>query len=173
MLPRKNDEYEVKEFDQKYVMNLRTNNFSYGWWIISGLPWRHIVGCISHKRGNLEDFCDEYYSITIHFKVYNEIMHPIHVSDFKPTKPIEKIVASLLKRLPSRLRKNRRREEGEPPLVSSTKKAITMTCPTYHQIGLNKISCQRTLTRTNLNATSTSALVRTLKFVNKLCVISL
>lgn len=49
-LTGRNNEYEVKEFDQTYAINLRINKCSYGWWSISELLCRYVERCILHKK---------------------------------------------------------------------------------------------------------------------------
>ena len=108
-----------------------------------GIPYRHVVLCICYKREPIEIYVDHYFSIQTYIKAYEEAIRPVPARDLEiePTQS-EIILPPPLKRLPSRPKMNRRREEGEAPLVG-LKRSFTVTCAICQQLGHNKRSCQR------------------------------
>ena len=94
-------------------MNLIVKTCAYCYWKISGLPCKHAAACIMHKRANVEIYCDEYLTSFTYLKAYGEIIHPLpNLNDINVDEEVE---PPILRRLPGRRRKNRKREPGEQP----------------------------------------------------------
>ncbi|CAL5328136.1 unnamed protein product [Camellia sinensis] len=82
-------------------------------WDISGVPCKHATTCITHKRINLETYCDTMYYKHIYFKAYGEIIHPMHDESLWGPVLGDELKPPPLKRMPGRPRKSRRREVDE------------------------------------------------------------
>ena len=90
----------------------------------------------------MHDYCDVAYSRDSFLKAYEEIIHPVPalsmVEIHEDLKDI--VMPPVLKRLPSRPKKNRRREQGE---VIGGKRSSTVKCCNCKAFGHNKRTCQR------------------------------
>ncbi|XP_028070069.1 uncharacterized protein LOC114272544 [Camellia sinensis] len=105
---------------------------------ISEVPCKHATACITHKRMNLETYCDTMYYKHIYFKAYGEIIHPMHDESLWGPVLGDELKPPLLKRMPGRPRKSRRRKvDGAGP----SKRSCTVRCIICNQIGHNKRIC--------------------------------
>ncbi|GMP27260.1 hypothetical protein CsSME_00003329 [Camellia sinensis var. sinensis] len=82
---------------------------------ISGVPCKHAAACISHRRMNIETFCDQAYQRHKFLGAYGDFIHPIH--------------DKILKRLPGRPPNSRRMEVCEAaPGASDSRRSCTVKC---------------------------------------------
>ena len=84
--------------------------------------------------------------------------------------PEDVILPPVLRRLPGRPRKNRRREPGEGPSgVGTARRSATVRCDICKQFGHNKRTCQRdsvAATRSATRSTSKSSKVYVLNWLH-------
>ncbi|GAV68216.1 SWIM domain-containing protein [Cephalotus follicularis] len=109
-------------------------------WSISGIPCRDFVAYIPITRGNLEDLCDDYFSIKRYLKTYETPIHPLPKENLDIANDMKKLKPPTLRRLAGRPRGTRRRapeEEGQRKISWIVKYT---TC---HKLGHNKKGCQR------------------------------
>lgn len=52
------EEYQVAEGVVSYIVNLHRRSCCCRIWDISGVPCKHATACITHRRINLETYCD-------------------------------------------------------------------------------------------------------------------
>ena len=69
--------YEVKDVFTKFVVNLVERTYKCNVQLISGLPCKYAVACITKRHKNIEEYCHEYYSKSMYIKTYSSIMHPL------------------------------------------------------------------------------------------------
>ncbi|KAF8389413.1 hypothetical protein HHK36_026108 [Tetracentron sinense] len=108
------EEYEVTEGVTRFVVNLHAKSCACQAWEISGLPYKHAAACLARKRANLEEYCNEYYSKETYLRAHGGIIHPIFDENMWLPGNHEPVEPPPLRRLPSRPKKNRRRELDEP-----------------------------------------------------------
>ena len=146
------DEYQVVDGFTTFVVNLIVKTCACGYWKISGLPCKHAAACIMHKRANVEIYCDEYLTSFTYLKAYGEIIHPLpNLNDINADEEVE---PPILRRLPGRPRKNRRREPGEQPTgLNVARRSNTIKCQTCKRFGHNKRTCQRDSTVGSIRGT--------------------
>ncbi|KAF7145405.1 hypothetical protein RHSIM_Rhsim04G0059700 [Rhododendron simsii] len=131
------DEYEIIEDGRTYELNMSTKACSCREWQIAGIPCRHAVAALTHKRANIEEGCDQSFMIDAYLKTHGGMIHPVR--DQRMWEPIQghQLDPPPLRRMPGRPRKNRRREADEEPAGTSQTKSIC------NEFGHNKRTCQR------------------------------
>ena len=113
MLPGNNDEFEVQDGKPRYVVKLREKKCSCQGWPVAGLPCKHASLCIGYKRGNIEEYCSEFFNVKTYQAAYNGVIHPLPETDLTTADPKTYILPLKLKRNPGRPRKERIREADE------------------------------------------------------------
>ncbi|KAK4431161.1 hypothetical protein Salat_0878200 [Sesamum alatum] len=106
-------EFEVQDGNINYIVNLREKTCNCRVWDISGIPCRHAALGISHRKEDLDSYCDS----KNYLKAYKYSIHPVpnptlwpHGVDVSPT-----LLPPVIKRMPGRPKKSRRKEQGEEP----------------------------------------------------------
>ncbi|KAL0388202.1 UNVERIFIED_CONTAM: hypothetical protein Sradi_2702000 [Sesamum radiatum] len=108
-------EFEVQDENINYIVNLRERTCNCRVWDISGIPCRHAALGISHRREDLDSYCDSRFFKENYIKAYKYSIHPVpdqtfwpHGVDVTPT-----LLPPIIKRMPGRPKKSRRKEQGE------------------------------------------------------------
>ncbi|KAL0432015.1 UNVERIFIED_CONTAM: hypothetical protein Sradi_0827500 [Sesamum radiatum] len=113
-------EFEVQDQNINYIVNLRTKTCNCRVWDVSGIPCKHAALGISHRREFLESFCDSRFSKENYMKAYSYCIHPVPDPTFWPqdleVEPTN-LLPPIVRRMPGRPKKNRRKEPGEAPNV--------------------------------------------------------
>ena len=82
---------------------------------------------------------------------YNEFIHPIPditMAEFRGD--VDPVEPPLLRRMPGRPKKNRRREPGEPTVgKKNAKSRRAVKCNFCHKLGHNKRNCPRSIIGSN------------------------
>ncbi|XP_043812752.1 uncharacterized protein LOC122723711 [Manihot esculenta] len=116
LLPSRNEEYEVHEGPCRFAASLAKRTCSCGWWDISGLPCKHAARAIAYVRGNIEEFCHEYYTVQCYSRVYAGAIHPVPQTELELDNEHPSMLPPPLRRQPGRLeremRVNHQQEEG-------------------------------------------------------------
>ncbi|XP_058776102.1 uncharacterized protein LOC131650408 [Vicia villosa] len=142
------DEFGVRDGYSTFVVNLRSQTCGCGYWRITGLPCKHACACITHKRENVEMFCDTSYTTKIYSLCYNNIIHPMPELDEKNRGSYEQIDPPVLRRLSGRPRVNRKRSVVEGPSGSQdARRSNTVRCGNCKEFGHNILGCQRDKTK--------------------------
>ncbi|XP_043817647.1 uncharacterized protein LOC122725096 [Manihot esculenta] len=150
LLPGRNEEYEVHEGPCRFAVSLAKRTCSCGWWDISGLPCKHAARAIAYVRGNIEEFCHEYYTVQCYSRVYAGAIHPVPQTELEPDNEHPSMLPPPLRRQPGRPRKARKRDQSEPP--ARGKRTATVTCARCLQTGHNKRTCQYAAVGANMAA---------------------
>ncbi|KAL0327868.1 UNVERIFIED_CONTAM: hypothetical protein Scaly_2219400 [Sesamum calycinum] len=110
-------EFEVQDENINYIVNLRERTCNCRVWDIFGIPCRHAALGISHRREDLDSYCDSRFFKENYMKAYKYSIHPVpdqtfwpHGVDVTPT-----LLPPIIKRMPGRPKKSRRKEQGEEP----------------------------------------------------------
>ncbi|KAA8538874.1 hypothetical protein F0562_025566 [Nyssa sinensis] len=112
---------------------------------------RHIcanmrTAAISYMRGNIEEYCDVAFTNEKYIAAHQNILHPINDPKMWKKDSVlgDPIQPPPLKRLPSRPRKNRRREPDEDVgVIRQGRQAHSLKCKICQQWGHNRRTCQR------------------------------
>ena len=153
VVPASEHEFNVFDCGKSYAVNLQLGIRScpYHFWEISGLPCKHAAACITHKRADIELYYHHYYSKETFLMAYNEFIHPIldvTMAEFRSG--VDPVEPSLLRRMPGRPKKNRRREPGEPAAgEKNARSKSTVRCNFCHRLGHNKRTCPRSTIGSN------------------------
>lgn len=145
----RNDVFESIEGDQKYAINLVNNTYSYGYWEIGGIPYKHVSSALAHKLRSLKEKCDAYFSVLTYLITYHEIIFPLPMADLRPNEDEQIVMPSPLKRKPGWPKKNRKRQKGEEPTGTTRNRSSTVKCAIYKHYGHNKKSFQGSLVGEN------------------------
>lgn len=127
-----------------YQLHIEHRRCSCREWQIVGIPCKHAAAAITHKRGNIEEWCDPTFMKETYLRAHATMIHPIQ--DQRLWEPVEGDVLEPppLRRLPGRPRKNRRREVDEAAAgTSESRRSQTIKCSNCQNFDHNKRSCQR------------------------------
>ena len=125
-------------FLKEYVIDCEYNRYYNNPKSIDGN--RVIPDIIMHKRGDLENYCHEYYSVERYIKAYHGIIKSFPTIELQPERESDKILPPPMRRRFGRPRKNNR--TGDLEEGPSTKRSNTITCSLCRTTGHNKRGCQ-------------------------------
>ncbi|KAL0277969.1 UNVERIFIED_CONTAM: hypothetical protein Sradi_7308800 [Sesamum radiatum] len=135
-------EFEVQDQNINYIVNLRTRTCNCRVWDVSGIPCKHAALGIFHRRDSLESFCDSRFSKENYMKAYSYCIHPVPDPTFWPqdleVEPTN-LLPPIVRRMPGRPKKNRRKEPGEAPNV--VRRSNMVRCKVCNDLGHNKRTC--------------------------------
>ncbi|KAI8557838.1 hypothetical protein RHMOL_Rhmol04G0042000 [Rhododendron molle] len=138
------DVYEVIDDGHTFQLNMSTRTCTCREWQVAGIPCRHAVLALTHKRINIEDGCDPSYKLEAYMQCYGGMIHPIRDHRYWEPDQFHKLDPPPLRRMPGRPRKNRRREADEAPAgASHMKRSQTLRCTNCKEFGHNRRTCQR------------------------------
>ncbi|KAG5550082.1 hypothetical protein RHGRI_015138 [Rhododendron griersonianum] len=138
------DVYEVIDDGHTFQLNMSTRTCTCREWQVAGIPCRHTVSALTHKRVNIEDGCDPSYKLEAYMQCYGGMIHPIRDQRYWEPDQFHKLDPPPLRRMPGRPRKNRRREADEAPAgASHMKRSQTLRCTNCKEFGHNRRTCQR------------------------------
>ncbi|KAL0320209.1 UNVERIFIED_CONTAM: hypothetical protein Sradi_5282400 [Sesamum radiatum] len=111
-------------------------------WDVSGIPCKHAALGISHRRESLESFCDSRFFKENYMKAYSYCIHPVPDPTFWPqdleVEPTN-LLPPIVRRMPHRPKKNRRKEPSEAPNVA--RRSNMVRCKVCNDLGHNKRTC--------------------------------
>ncbi|KAG5539399.1 hypothetical protein RHGRI_019818 [Rhododendron griersonianum] len=130
--------------------------------LMTRLQKRHAATALTHKRANLEDYCDMYFHKDYYLKAHGGIIHPIPDQTRWINVGGDTVEPPPLRRLPGRPRKSRRRDVDELEAgTSQSRRSQTVKCSICLEFGHNKRSCQKAPVRrriaSRIEATPTAA----------------
>ncbi|KAK4411848.1 hypothetical protein Sango_0257800 [Sesamum angolense] len=134
-------EFEVQDENINYIVNLRERTCNCRGWDISGIPCRHAALGISHRREDLDSYCDSRFFKENYMKAYKYCIHSVpdqtfwpHGVDVTPT-----LLPPIIKRMPGRPKKSRRNEQGEEP--NAIRRSNMVKCKVCNELGHNRRTC--------------------------------
>ncbi|XP_058182429.1 uncharacterized protein LOC131300547 [Rhododendron vialii] len=138
------DVYEVIDDGHTFQLNMSTRTCTCREWQVAGIPSRHAVSALTHKKVNIEDGCDPSYKLEAYMQCYGSMIHPIRNQMYWEPDQFHKLDPPPLRRMPGRPRKNRMREADEAPAgASHMKRSQTLRCTNCKEFGHNRRTCQR------------------------------
>jgi hypothetical protein len=73
--------YEVRPNNKQYVVNLLKRTCGCRLWDMTGIPCAYAVFAIWYFNANPEDYVDEWYTVKMYKKAYDEIVYPMPGED--------------------------------------------------------------------------------------------
>ncbi|CAN1332069.1 hypothetical protein LINPERPRIM_LOCUS35579 [Linum perenne] len=104
---------EVKEYGDGYVVDMRNNTCSCGYFLLSGIPCTHAVVAIAFMRLNLEDHVDKVYRTEHVRKAYGYGVPALVGRQAWPSAVGYDVLPPQAKKMPGRPKKARRKEPAE------------------------------------------------------------
>ncbi|XP_012844641.1 PREDICTED: uncharacterized protein LOC105964686 [Erythranthe guttata] len=150
-----NDQFEIKDKRNHFVVNLSNKRCDCEEWDLSGLPCKHAIVAIKHNMQRLEDYTDKCFSREIYMTVYSHFINPVNHPDFWPEHldaTPKDLQPPTYRRLPGRPKKNRRKEAGEG---QSQKISTVVRCKRCKGWGHNIRTCKGP-TQSRRGATTTA-----------------
>jgi hypothetical protein len=139
--------YEVRHHNKQYVVNLLNRTCGCRQWDMTGIPCAHAVSAIWYFNANPEDYVDEWYTIEMYKKAYDEIVYPMPGEAQWVRTSGEHVDPPLNRIQPGRPRKVRRRGPEEPVNQNRIRKGgVIMRCSKCRRVGHNTRTCPRNRT---------------------------
>ena len=105
--------YKIGHYNNTYVVNLENRTCVCGSWMLSGIPCCHAVCAIFDRHEQPEDYVSEWYSKEIYLNSYNFTMSTLNGKKFWPKSTEPPTKPPSFKKMPGRLKVNRKKEEHE------------------------------------------------------------
>ncbi|XP_027127755.2 uncharacterized protein [Coffea arabica] len=137
--------FEVSNLDRIYTVKLQKRTCDCGAFQITGMPRKHATLGIMYRRDNLNNYCDAAFGFEKYKNAYSSMIMPIpHEKNWPPIEEVTPATVEppIIKRAPSRPRRNRRRCPNEAALHSLTRRSTTLKCSKCLQFGHNKRTCK-------------------------------
>ncbi|XP_012065098.1 uncharacterized protein LOC105628310 [Jatropha curcas] len=77
MIPSNTYEFEVWEGKIAFAVVIGKRTCLCKWWETSGLPCKHACLALGYKRANIEEYCNEYFTVEAYLKTYKGVIHTI------------------------------------------------------------------------------------------------
>jgi hypothetical protein len=109
---------------------------------MTGIPCAHAVSGIWYFNANPEDYVDEWYTVEMYKKAYDEIVYPMPGEDQWVRTSYEHVNPPLNRIQPGSPRKVRKRGPEEPVNQNRIRKGgVIMRCSKCRQVGHNTRTC--------------------------------
>ncbi|XP_072062123.1 uncharacterized protein [Arachis hypogaea] len=138
--------YEVMCGLDKFVVDLAACECSCRRWQMSGLPCPHAISCITFKGLNLESFVDDHYKKDAYLRCYQEVIHPLNVSDLWERSQYDDVMPPPYRKPSHRPVKKKKRGPGDDDNRSQThlsRRGQTQRCSNCGALGHKKSSCTK------------------------------
>lgn len=142
------DKFEVKHFDNTFIVDLVRKECSCRYWQLSGLPCSQAISSIYYKTNTLDDYIAKCYSIKHFRETYAYCLEPVQGMDGWPQSDRPKMKPPGYIRMPGRPKTERRMEAGEKPKATNMSRVGTIIrCRKCKAVGHNISTCgKRTAT---------------------------
>jgi len=134
--------YEVLDGYKQHTVCLRKRECSCRSWMLKGIPCAHALAAMLHRQYDPHDFIHPCYSKERYLMTYSHFIQPMNNMPMWPESRNPLVAPPVIKKMPGRPRKLRRKEAGETKVSGKlSKTGLTMTCSLCHVKGHNKRSC--------------------------------
>ncbi|WMV43003.1 hypothetical protein MTR67_036388 [Solanum verrucosum] len=135
--------FEVKDsWDNTFVVNLGNQTCTCRSWMLRGIPCCLVI--VAHHFRKLEpiNYVAHWYNNETYLKVYSHYIQPVTNMKMWPQSANPSVIPPVIKTLPGRPRKCRRKEQNENKTGKKlSKRGVEMTCSLCHAKGHNKRGC--------------------------------
>lgn len=137
--------FEVENFLDGFVVDIRGKTCSCRAWDISGIPCIHACAAIHLLRRDAADYVHECYTVEMYTQSYMHRLPPMNGEKMWPPAEGFPVIPPAAKKMPGRSKKKRKRNpcEENPKNPSKLRKnGVQMTCQKCFQQGHNKRGCK-------------------------------
>ncbi|XP_059633238.1 uncharacterized protein LOC132276012 [Cornus florida] len=113
------DEYEVINEEGKHIVKLRSRSCACRGWQISGLPCKYATAAITHKRTDIEQFCDPCFYNETYIRTHSSMIRPVPDQKMLTFVHCNLVEPPILRKKPGRPKKARTRDADEPTAATS------------------------------------------------------
>ena len=104
-------EFEVDDGEESYVVNLTNKTCHCGRWTLIGIPCKHAITFIMHRKLDYTEFVHEAYHVKAYAKTYGPRFHGMPGHKIWPTSTNPKPLPPPFRKMPGRPNKRKRRLE--------------------------------------------------------------
>ncbi|WMV58785.1 hypothetical protein MTR67_052170 [Solanum verrucosum] len=134
--------FEVKDsWDNTFVVNLGNQTCTCRSWMLRGIPCCHVIAALHFRKLEPINYVAHWYSKETYLKVYSHYIQLVTNMKMWQQSANPFVIPPVIKTLPGRPRKCRRKEQNENKTGKLSKRGIEMTCSLCHAKGHNKRGC--------------------------------
>ena len=143
-LPSVGGIFEVKHFQDRFVVNPSLRQCGCRKWELTGIPCVHGCVVINFLKHNVDEYVHEYFSVSKYKLAYGYGLPALNGEKLWPPAEGYPVVPPPIKKMPSRPKKVRRRDpyEKDPLKPNRLRKICVMTCQNCLQEGHNSRTCK-------------------------------
>ncbi|KAG5596536.1 hypothetical protein H5410_037768 [Solanum commersonii] len=131
--------FEVKDsWDNTFVVNLGNQMCTCRSWMLRCIPCCHVIAALHFRKLEPINYVAHWYSKETYFKVYSHYIQPVTNMKMWPQSANPSVIPLVIKTLPGRPKKCRRKEQNENKTGKVSKRGNEMTCSLCHAKGHNK-----------------------------------
>lgn len=137
--------FEVENFGDRFVVNVRDKTCTCRAWDIKGIPCKHDCAALHLMREDAAKYCSDVYSVEKYIKTYTYGLPPLNGEKLWPAAEGYPVQPPLAKKIPGRPKKNRKKNpcESDPSNPTKFRKTgVKMTCGKCKQVGHNQRKCK-------------------------------
>ena len=132
-------QFEVKSGLQNFTVDMEKRHCSCRKWDTTGIPCAHAISCIFFNRQKAKQYVHRCFHVSTYKACYELVLAPINGQNMWRPSGVQPVQPPIKRRPPSRPKKKRTREAGEP---AGRRAGISKQCRSCGQIGHNKRSCK-------------------------------
>ncbi|KAH6771697.1 hypothetical protein C2S51_010101 [Perilla frutescens var. frutescens] len=143
--PALGGKFQVQLHEDRFVVNMGTRSCTCRAWDLSGIPCIHACSAIHFLKEDVADYVADYYTISKYIECFRCGLEPINGKTMWPEAVGDPVQPPLLRKMPGRPKKKRRRaaDENEPTKSKSARIfGIVITCKRCLQPGHNSRTCK-------------------------------
>ncbi|GKV38096.1 hypothetical protein SLEP1_g46042 [Rubroshorea leprosula] len=160
MLSRALVEYEIKERNDSFVVNVRDHTCTCRVWQLNGIPCRHAMLAIQHREENFEDYVHPCYKRQAYINTYKHCIIPLDGMERWEETGMPPLDPPLERKTTGRPKKKRHPEDWEISNGSNiSRKGRIMTCRVCFKQGHNSRTCPSKKPKNVEDSSSTQARV--------------
>ncbi|KAH0639584.1 hypothetical protein KY285_036170 [Solanum tuberosum] len=129
-------DFEVKDsWDNTFVVNLGNQTCTCRSWMLRAIPCCHVISAFHFRKLEPINYVAHWYSKETYLKVYSHYIQPVTNMKMWPQSTNPSVIPPVIKTLPGRPRKCRRKEQNENKTGKLSKRGVEMTCSLCHTKG--------------------------------------
>ncbi|KAI9156325.1 hypothetical protein LWI28_004375 [Acer negundo] len=133
-------EFEIINNDRQLVVKLDKHTCDCGLWVISGIPCKHAMACITKTRDNVENYMDDYLKKAAYPKTYSNKIHAIPDENLWPEDQFETVLPPVKRRRAGRPRLSRKKGPNE---LMRVQRSVGFRCGKCKEVGHNSRTCKK------------------------------
>ncbi|KAI9177932.1 hypothetical protein LWI28_020792 [Acer negundo] len=110
-------QFEVIDGKRQFVVQFDNHTCDFGIWVVSGVPCKHALACISKKREPIEGYVRHYLKKNAYLKTYSHLIYPKPNENLWPEIECDTVLPPIKRRRAGRPKTQRRRKATKPPIV--------------------------------------------------------